>query len=278
MELLNSPTLLGDPDYNKRIVNLDIETAPSFGAFFELYKEGNIVWKEKEWFVMSMAWKYLGDKKVYIASIWDFEEWDMAFCQSCSQIRMDYVEQAEEKLMGVLWDVLDKADLIVGHNSDQFDLKKLNAKFIKYRIDPPSPYKSLDTKKMNKGVANTDSNKLNDLGEFYGLGQKMETQKDLHKKCLKNDKKAQKEMEEYNKKDVILDEKLYLRLRGWAKTGPNLNLTLGSFTNCPRCGSEHIVKGGYYYMSTTTYQSYRCKNCGHRPKGELIPRPKVELK
>ena len=272
MNLL-SPTQIRDADYKKNVVTLDIETAPSFGAFFELYKEGNICWTERQWFIMSMCWKYLGQTKMYSAAIWDFKEWGKSFCSKCK--RIENTDEAEKKLMSKLWDVLDKAQLIIGHNSDQFDIKKLNAKFIKYGFEPPSYYQTVDTKKLQKKVAKTDSNKLNDLGEFYGLGTKMETEKDLHKKCLRNDRRAQKQMVEYNKVDVILDEKVYLKLRGWDKNSPNMNVILGGVFNCPACGSNQAQKHGFRYTKTAVYQSFRCLNCGKHSQGDKVSKDKV---
>lgn len=35
----------------------DIETSPNIGAYFQLYKEGNIVWNVKHWHMLSFAYK-----------------------------------------------------------------------------------------------------------------------------------------------------------------------------------------------------------------------------
>jgi hypothetical protein len=84
--LLDKPVLFKDADYGDTTVTLDIETAPSIGAFFDPYKEMNIIWTEKPWFIMMMSWKTLGKPKVDHASIWDFKEWDKSFCSKCGQM------------------------------------------------------------------------------------------------------------------------------------------------------------------------------------------------
>jgi len=275
--LLEEPPIIKNPLYNKRIVNLDIETSPNEGTYFELYREGNIVWNIKHWFIMSIAWKYLGEDKVYVKALCDFPEWQRSFCSKCK--RIEDVEIVEKRLMKVIWGILDKADVVVGHNSDQFDLKKINAKLIKYGFEPPSAYKQVDTKKVHKKLTNTDSNKLNDIADFYKIGRKVETSKDLHRKCLQGDKKAWEEMKIYNKGDVVLDEKLYMKERGWDTSQQvNMNLILNTMSCCPRCGGEQIIKAGFKYTATCVYQTYRCLNCGHRPQGEKIQRARPELK
>lgn len=270
--LLDKPILFRDPDYKGKIVSLDIETAPSIGAFFNYYSDLNIVWKEREWFVMMMSHKQLGHPKIYNVAIWDFQEWNRAFCKCCKKLtKIENLDKAEEKMLRKIWKVLDKNLVVNGHNSDNFDIKKLNAKFIKYGFEPPSPYQSIDTLKTHKRLTKTDTNKLGDVGEFYNLGKKRETEKDLHRKCLQNDKKAQKEMKIYCNRDVELTEKLYLKERGWSKSStPNLNVVFGGITNCSKCFSPHIIKAGYRYYAAIIRQSYKCLNCGARPTGEIV--------
>ena len=268
-ELLNSntPLLYKDPDYKKSIVNLDIETAPSLGAYYDPYADNNIVWTERYWIILCMGWKYPEESEVNFAAIWQMKGWKKVFCRCCRQIIPKRLYEAEEQLMYVLWPILDEAKLVVGQNSDEFDIKRLNAKFIRYGFDPPSPYKTIDTKKEHKRIAKTDTNKLDDIADFYELGRKLETKKDLQKKVLQNDPAAQDEMERYNKQDVLLDEKLYFKERGWRKGRPYLNTILGKITSCKNCGGEHFHKHGLDYDGLTIYQRYRCLGCGANLRG-----------
>ena len=56
-----------------RILHLDIETAPSLGYYFELYREGNILWNKASWYILSMAWKWGDEKETHVLAITDFQ-------------------------------------------------------------------------------------------------------------------------------------------------------------------------------------------------------------
>jgi hypothetical protein len=78
---------------------------------------------------------------------------------------------------------------------------------------------------------------------------------------MNNDKSAWKRMEEYNKNDVILLEKVYDKFKGWISNHPNHN----SFSNgmvCPNCNSTKLTKQGSFITSSRKYQRYQCKDCG----------------
>jgi len=104
--------------------------------------------------------------------------------------------------------------------------------------------------------------------------------------CIENNiKERWQEMEDYCKGDVIATEALYLRIRPFIKnhpTVPNLleNMTVenGKLMNCKKCGSDQLVKAGFNYGNSAVHQSYRCMNCGARPNGERIERPKQFFK
>jgi hypothetical protein len=41
-----------------------------------------------------------------------------------------------------MWKLLDRADVVVGHNADKFDVRKGNARFIAHGLPPPPPYRT----------------------------------------------------------------------------------------------------------------------------------------
>lgn len=47
-------------------------------------------------------------------------------------------------------DLLDEADVVVGYNSDGFDIPWLNREFLRFGIDLPSPFQPVDLYKLNK--------------------------------------------------------------------------------------------------------------------------------
>ena len=78
---------------------------------------------------------------------------------------------------------------------------------------------------------------------------------------MAGDKKAWVKMKKYNAQDVVLLEKVYLCLRPWAKSHPNMSMYQEGVA-CPKCGSSKgFHRGGVYTNATTQYSVWRCKAC-----------------
>lgn len=264
--LLDQELIIKDPKYGQKILLFDIETSPLISYTWGIWEQDVIEVKE-EWFILCFAYKWLGEKTTHIVALPDFKEYKKS-------------KKDDKALVEELWKLFDKAEVIIAHNGDSFDIKKSNARFIFHGLEPPSTYKTVDTLKIARRHFKFDSNKLDALGQYLKLGRKLpHTGKHLWFGCMDGDPASWKLMKAYNIQDVILLEKVYYKLRGWDTSSQvNMNLILGSIQNCPRCGSDQIIKSGFKYTATTTYQTYKCLNCGRRPQGEKIDRDKVLLK
>lgn len=230
------------------ILVLDIETAPDVVWTWGVYQANAISVKE-HWYVLSFAAKWVGQSKVIVRGLCDYPDYDPS-------------ENDDSQLLRELWDLLERADVVVAHNGASFDVRKLNARFIDLGFDPPPPYKVIDTKRDLKRVAWFSSNKLDWLSKQFKLGEKIPTDFSLWEGCMTGKKDAWKKMLEYNKHDVVLTEKLYHKIAPWIDQ-PNANIfTKGD--RCPNmaCGSTHLVKRGIYAAKTRTYQRYLCADCG----------------
>jgi hypothetical protein len=158
--------------------------------------------------------------------------------------------------------VLDSADIVIAHNGDKFDIKKSHTRIIKHKISLPSTFSQVDTLKMARAKFSFTSNRLDDLGEFLGLGRKVKHEGfGLWEKCQEGNKTAWAKMRKYNKQDVVLLEKVYLALRPWA-AHPNTALMSGNERACPRCGSERLKSKGWHHNKTISYRRLLCLGCG----------------
>ncbi len=230
-----------------RTLYIDIETTPSLGYAYQKY-EATII-KEKEGsYMLSFSFMWEG-KKVQGYSLADFPSFK-------KNPHSDY------ELVAMLWQVLDKADIVIAHNGDKFDIKKANAFFLKHGMKPPSPYKSIDTLKIARKYFKLFSNKLDDLGDYLGVGRKIHTEYGLWERCMEGDKKAFKEMLVYNKQDVLLLEKIYKKLLPWISDHAAFRLV--NNLPCPRCKSHSTCKKGKETLIGGAKQTYQCKGCGHR--------------
>jgi len=187
--------------------------------------------------------------------------------------------QTEKQLTRRLWKLFDEADVIVGHNSDKFDIKMSNMFFLRHGLRPPTPYKSVDTLKLARRYFKFTQNKLDYLAKIMFNDRKLPTGMQLWFDCMAGDATALRQMEVYNIQDVALTKKVHLTLRGWHTGNPNRNVYDGTTHQCPACGSD-TMKRGTAHSRTRSYQRYQCKNtsCGQWSQGELIKGTKVIVK
>lgn len=234
---------------NKTLL-FDLETSPNISYTWFGKHEIDVIEFIEEGYILSFAYKWINQKKTYSYSLADFKG-------------------NKEKLVKKLHELFNEADFIVAHNAKQFDIKWANRAFIKYELKPPSPYKIIDTLTMARSYFKFNSNRLNDLGQFLGVGSKLETGGfDLWKRCMLGDKKAFKKMCQYNRQDVVLLEKVYLKLRPYMHNHPVIS-TQNSFI-CPICGSSHLQSRGFIQLSGGVFRKrrYQCQECGKWCSGE----------
>jgi len=234
-----------------KILFFDIENTPLLGWAWSTY-ETNLLGVVKDTELLSFAYK-IDNGPIRVLS------------------RRLYTEK---ELAKALWKLFDEAEVLIGHNGDSFDIKMANQYFIKYKLPPPSPYKSVDTKKMAKKSFRFAQNKLDYLGQFLYKEGKISTNMDLWFKCMDGDTSALLKMERYNKQDVALLFKVYQTLRPWSSNHPNHNLYVGTTHQCPVCGG-HTHKRGYMFTRVGKYQRYQCQTCAAWSKGEKINSDKV---
>lgn len=230
-----------------KILYYDIENSPSLGYFYDLWKEGNIVWTKNDWYMLSFAYKWQGGKMKHWA-LPDFKDYKPG-------------SENDKRLVRELWKLFNEADITIAHNGDRFDRRKANARFAYWGLPPPAPYKTVDTLKVARSQFYFTSNKLDDLAKYFGFGGKMvHTGFDLWKRCMAGDLKAWSKMVKYNRRDVVLLEKIYLRLRPWIKNHANVTV-MDERKVCPKCGSTKIQFRGFYTNATTMYRRIQCMSC-----------------
>lgn len=231
-----------------KILLFDIETAPNLSYVWGQYEQ-NVLGHQQESYLLSFAYKWLGDKTVTCRSLPDYKKYKPG-------------DTDDKGLVKDLWNLLDQADIIIAHNGDAFDLLKANTRFIYHGMEPPQFYRTVDTLKIARKQFKFNSNKLDDLGNFLGVGRKLKhTGISLWFGCMAGDKSSWDTMCKYNKQDVELLERVYLKLRSWAPRHPSLNVYLGRTEGCTKCGSSNTTKRGYAYTDVSRAQRYQCKDC-----------------
>ena len=236
---------------------MDVENSPNLAFVWGKYEQ-NVIDYEKEWYMLSFAYKWKDEKTVKAFKLSDFPTY-----------KKDKTN--DKKLLLELWKLLDEADIVIGHNVDRFDVRKTNARFLANGISVPSPYKTVDTLKVAKKYFFLNSNKLGDLGKYLKLGSKIDTGGfDLWLGCMAGDSSSWKKMVEYNKNDIVLLEKVYETLKPWMTNHPNVNVLSGRPNACPTCGSPRIHGRGYGIAGGRKKQKFQCQNCSCWFMGKVI--------
>lgn len=161
---------------------------------------------------------------------------------------------------------LNSADMLIGHNSNFFDYKKFNARAVYHGLPPLSPKLSIDTLSMARKYFKFTSNKLSYLCKFLDIALKDESPD--WEKIKSGNAKEIKKMREYNGQDCIATKALYLKLRGFHHTHPNMNnppirdIEGGLVIQCPKCDSLDYKKHGVRrYPAGKARRQYQCKGC-----------------
>jgi hypothetical protein len=239
-----------------RIVTLDIETSPIVAYVWSLWKQ-NVGLNQivQDWSILSVSYKWLNEKRAYYYDV-----------SGQADIRDD------RAMLEVIWDILDEADIVVAQNGIAFDVKKIMARFIQAGMEPPSPFKVVDTMVEAKNIARFTSNRLAWLSDVLTDTPKSEHKKfpgfELWTECLADNPAAWKEMRKYNIRDVEATEKVYLRLRPYIKGHPNVNSYDDSTElRCGHCGSTQVARRGYQYTQVGKYSRFKCDSCGAWGRG-----------
>ena len=201
---------------------------------------------------MSFAWQVVGEKKIHSMNL--------------SQMNTYHVDPRDDKALTVeLHQVMSDADILLGQNSDNFDIKMANYFFIKNDLEPIPPTRSIDTKKIAKRYFRFANNTLDNLGEELGVGGKTKVKhSDIWQDCfIDGDPKMWKLMNTYCENDVRITTEIYLKMRGFMRNHPNLSRLSGEFDSCPTCGSYSYRVRAYRHTNISKYRQYSCNECGN---------------
>lgn len=248
-------------DDHPKVLLLDIETAPILGNFWRMWSEvRNIDQVLCDWYILSFGYKWLGtpESDVKVMSLRDYKGYRPG-------------SENDKALMQDVHKLLCEAEYVIAHNGDNFDIKKINTRFLLNQIPPPTPYRSIDTNKIAKRAFGFTSNKLDFLARVLLNDRKIKHDGlELWQSVLRGDNEAWDKMIEYNAYDVVLLEKVYLKLRAWDHMHPNMNLTTSNDNmSCNVCNSHNVQPTGDTVPAGTTglYLGYECRDCGHQMRG-----------
>ena len=161
--------------------------------------------------------------------------------------------------------ICNTADELVGHNGDKFDLPWIRTRCLFHDIDLFPNYITIDTLKLARNKFRFNSNRLNYIAQYLGIGKKIKTEFDLWKDIVLNKSEtALNKMVAYCKQDVKLLEEVHQKLKNHERAKTHYGVANGKDKRtCPECGGNkvHITKYRVTALGTKMAQ-YQCQGCG----------------
>lgn len=227
---------------------LDIETSPNQVFVWRTGHEVNVSYDSiiKERAVICACWKWAGEKKVYRAT-WDKNQVDISVLKPLAA-------------------AVAEADVVIGHNVGRFDLPWIRTRCLFHKLPMLSDQKVVDTLTIARRLFAFNSNRLDYIARFLGIGCKLKTGFDLWRRIVLNkDAAALKRMVTYCANDVILLEKVWLRLSEMTAAPVHAGVLAGGDKwSCPSCGSDEVkVNKTKVTAGGGIKHGMNCNKCGH---------------
>jgi len=195
--------------------------------------------------IISAHWKWEGEDKVHHI------DWGLN-------------KQCDKKIVETLIKEFDKADEIVAHNGDRFDIKWVKSRAIYHGLEMRSNYRSIDTLKLAKSNLNLPSYSLKELCKYYGLPQKIDAGgiETWQKIQFEKDQEALDHLLFYGDGDIISLEAVFQKLRPYVKLKSNYATLYGNENFfCPECSALPYWNKTYTTLAGTLKHYMKCKRC-----------------
>lgn len=232
-----------------KILFLDLETTPNLAHVWGLWNQNVAITQLVEsTTVICFGARWYGTKKVIFKSVH---------------------HDGKQTMLDALHEIMNEADIVIGWNSQSFDVKHINREMLENGYPPPSPHRDIDLMRVVKQQFKMPSNKLDYVAQKLGVGSKTQhTGFQLWLDCMAGDDKAWRLMKRYQIQDVNLLVELYEILKPWIKTGPNIAAYEETPNGCRNCGSTNLHRRGYAISGRGRYARYHCQQCGTWNRGE----------
>ncbi len=221
----------------------DIETSPNIGFFWQPGYKLQIPFENiiKERAIICISYKFEGGTVQNLR--WSKKQNDYGMLKKFIKI-------------------LESSDEAIAHNGDQFDIKWIRGRAIKFGLQMSPDIVTVDTLKLARGKFRFNSNRLDYLAQYLGVGAKVATGGfGLWKAIvLHKDEKALNKMVKYCDNDVIILEEVYNQLKPYVPAKTSIAMDR---KHCPECGKDSmIIHHNRVLASGAKKTTLRCKECG----------------
>lgn len=196
--------------------------------------------------IICISWGWEGEDKIHNV------RWDNNMC--------------DKEMLTIFIKELNKADEIIAHNGDRFDIKWIRTRALYHGIPMKNKYRSLDTLKKAKQNFNFPNNKLDTIARFLGVGAKVEHDgMKMWDAVQDGDSFYLDEMVKYCDGDIVVLQDVYFAMQSYITHNTHVGVHNGNFkASCANCGSEDIslVKNNFTALGTIK-REIECNSCGY---------------
>lgn len=229
-----------------KVLAIDIECSAALVYTYGLFNQ-NISYKhiKEHPRIMCFSAQWLGTKKTMF-----FSEY----------------HDGKEAMLQKLHDLMDEADVVMGYNSQRFDVPWIEGYLLEEGYDRPSPVKHIDLLSVFRKHSRYISRKLDYVSDKLLDDKKVSVSTlDLQIECESDDpevqRKAWAKMKRYSVKDTALMLPLFERVKSYVKM-PHPIVGSSEEALCHACGSDKLERRGYALTQTGRYQRFHCNDCG----------------
>jgi DNA polymerase elongation subunit (family B) len=196
-----------------KVVYVDIETSLMDVSTFQLMIDGGYISHKmikNPGYIICWSANWVGEKEI------------ISECVS----QHEAMAKDDRRILLPLWDLLNRADVIAGHNSNRFDIPIVTGRFVIHNFEPLDKFRTYDTKVMAKRHK-FESNTMDYLCKLFGISQKEKMDIDDWIRIRDTgDEKTLAKMLKYNRHDVAIGVQVLERLQkyhNWPNHYPMLS-------------------------------------------------------
>lgn len=240
-----------------KILFFDIETTPvkawTFAVGPKIRLGHNQICKGQKFDVICICYNWQGESKIH-------------------SLDWGYKAQNSSKMIERFTKEVEKADIVIAHNADRFDIKQLNTQRLLNDQSPIPWPTSEDTLKQFRKHFYFPSFKLDYLAQtLLGQGKDNMNLQDWINIVDQENIRSFTKMIRYCKRDVRLLKGVLNRAKKHMSPKVHEGIFNGNGPlSCPRCPNSTSRSIGVRATSTRKYQRRMCNSCGHAFKGPLI--------
>jgi DNA polymerase elongation subunit (family B) len=225
-----------------KILMLDIETAPhqsyTWGLFDQNVGLSQLI---KPGYILCWGASWHHEQEPMFGSIFD---------------------GSRKRMLKGIHSLLSEADVVVGWNSQAFDIPWIQGELIQNDFDPPVPFKQVDLFRVSRSQFRFASNKLQFVAPLLTQKEKIKTDFDLWTAVMAGDERACEKMRKYCMQDVHMLHDIYDKMLPWIRNHPAHHPGPDGEIVCRNCGSKHIHRRGTTKTNAGEYTLYQCQGCG----------------